>query len=94
MAGSASTERWDEPAGHRGLVARGTPKFGALRITSLTGNRATAPSCIDSTRFLDYRGGKLVENSAGTIRSYRLGFTLAKTWKVSSFSSREASCAA
>ena len=79
---------------HRGLVARGTPKFGALRITSLKGNRAAAQSCIDSTRFFDYRGGKLVDNSAGTVRSYRLGFTLAKTWKVSSFSSREARCVA
>lgn len=79
---------------HRGLVGRGTPKFGALKITSLARNRATAQSCIDSTRFFDYRGGKLVEHSAGTIRSYRIGFTLAKTWKVSSFSSRQANCVA
>jgi hypothetical protein len=79
---------------HRGLVGRGTPKFGALKITSLTRNRAAAQSCIDSTRFFDYRDGKLVANSAGTVRSYRLGFTLAKTWKVSSFSSKQANCAA
>ena len=79
---------------HRGLVGRGTPKFGALKITSLTTNRATAQSCIDSTHFFDYRDGKLVENSAGTIRSYRLGFMFAGTWKVSSFSSKRANCVA
>ena len=79
---------------HQGLVARGTPRFGALRVTSLARNRATAQSCIDSTRFFDYHNGKLVANSAGTIRSYRLGFTLAGTWKVSGFSSKQADCVA
>jgi hypothetical protein len=79
---------------HRGRVGRGTPKFGDLKITSLTRNRATAQSCIDSTHFFDYRDGKLVENSAGTTRSYRLGFTFAGTWKVSSFSSKRANCIA
>jgi hypothetical protein len=64
---------------HHGLVARGAPKFGTLRITSLTKDHATAQSCIDSTRFLDYRDGQLVEGSAGTVRSYRIGFTLAKS---------------
>jgi hypothetical protein len=79
---------------HRGLVARGTVRFGPPRILSVSGSEAVAQSCVDSSKFVDYRAGKLVKDSEGTIRSYRITFTFADGWKVSGFTSREARCAA
>jgi hypothetical protein len=77
---------------HRGLVARGPLKVGPPEILSLSSSRATVQGCVDATKFVDYRAGKLIENSSGTVQSYRVGLTLAGGWKVTSFSSKESRC--
>jgi hypothetical protein len=78
---------------HRGLVARGALKVGPPEIVALSRGRATVRGCVDATDSVDYQAGKLVRNSSGTVRSYRVGLTLAGGWKVTSFSSKESRCA-
>lgn len=76
----------------RGLVARGPLKVGPPQILSLSSTRATVQGCVDATEFVDYRAGKLVKNSSGSVQTYRVGLTLAGGWKVTSFSSKESRC--
>lgn len=79
---------------HRGLVARGTVRVGTPEVVSLQDRHAQVQGCVDATHFPDYQGGKLVPNSAGTVRLYLVTMANLGGWKVTSFSTKESTCVA
>lgn len=79
----------------QGLVGRGTTKIGPPTILRVTASQATVQGCVDATRFVDYRAGRLVPDSAGHVRSYQARLTNVRgRWMVAGFSAKESRCVA